>query len=55
MLTKSEEGSAAKTASTSASLPEGYSQNDIQLMANAVYGESRGEPIQARLQLRQLF
>ncbi len=27
-----------------ANIPSGYSQNDIQLMANAVYGESRGEP-----------
>lgn len=34
----------AKTSTTSASLPEGYSQNDIRLMANAVYGEARGEP-----------
>ncbi|MBD1378635.1 spore cortex-lytic enzyme [Bacillus sp. IB182487] len=25
-------------------MPGGYSQNDIQLMANAVYGEARGEP-----------
>ncbi|MRX71023.1 spore cortex-lytic enzyme [Bacillus lacus] len=25
-------------------MPEGFSQNDIQLMANAVYGEARGEP-----------
>ncbi|SFD72946.1 N-acetylmuramoyl-L-alanine amidase [Bacillus sp. OV194] len=25
-------------------IPDGYSQNDINLMANAVYGESRGEP-----------
>ncbi|NBJ70472.1 MULTISPECIES: spore cortex-lytic enzyme [Clostridia] len=25
-------------------VPQGYSQNDIQLMANAVYGEARGEP-----------
>jgi len=25
-------------------LPEGYSANDIKLLANAVYGESRGEP-----------
>jgi len=24
--------------------PSGYSENDIQLMANAVYGEARGEP-----------
>ena len=27
-----------------ASIPGGYSSNDIQLMANAVYGEARGEP-----------
>jgi N-acetylmuramoyl-L-alanine amidase len=25
-------------------IPDGYSQNDINLMSNAVYGESRGEP-----------
>lgn len=25
-------------------VPSGFSQNDIQLMANAVYGEARGEP-----------
>lgn len=36
--------SAPKVSRSSASLPEGYSKNDIQLMANAVYGESRGEP-----------
>jgi N-acetylmuramoyl-L-alanine amidase len=29
---------------SSTNVPNGYSQNDIQLMANAVYGESRGEP-----------
>ncbi|PFP27314.1 spore cortex-lytic enzyme [Bacillus sp. AFS073361] len=29
---------------TAANTPNGFSQNDIQLMANAVYGESRGEP-----------
>ncbi|QGQ48789.1 spore cortex-lytic enzyme [Metabacillus sediminilitoris] len=29
---------------TAVNLPNGYSQNDIQLMANAVYGEARGEP-----------
>lgn len=29
---------------TAANTPSGFSQNDIQLMANAVYGESRGEP-----------
>ncbi|SFE33519.1 spore cortex-lytic enzyme [Alteribacillus iranensis] len=25
-------------------VPDGYSENDIQIMANAVYGEARGEP-----------
>lgn len=29
---------------TAINVPEGYSQNDIQLMANAVHGEARGEP-----------
>src|SRR5690625_3061868 len=29
---------------TAVNVPQGYSQNDIQLMANAVYGEARGEP-----------
>jgi N-acetylmuramoyl-L-alanine amidase len=29
---------------SSSNVPEGYSKNDINLMANAVYGESRGEP-----------
>jgi N-acetylmuramoyl-L-alanine amidase len=29
---------------TAANIPNGYSQNDIRLMANAVHGESRGEP-----------
>jgi N-acetylmuramoyl-L-alanine amidase len=29
---------------TAANTPSGFSQNDIQLMANAVYGEARGEP-----------
>src|SRR5690625_2875048 len=29
---------------TAVNVPKGYSQNDIQLMANAVYGEARGEP-----------
>lgn len=29
---------------TAVNSPQGYSQNDIQLMSNAVYGESRGEP-----------
>jgi N-acetylmuramoyl-L-alanine amidase len=29
---------------TATHMPNGFSQNDIQLMANAVYGEARGEP-----------
>lgn len=29
---------------TAVNMPAGFSQNDIKLMANAVYGESRGEP-----------
>ncbi|RFU69076.1 spore cortex-lytic enzyme [Bacillus sp. V59.32b] len=39
-------GGGAKTTptATAANVPGGYSQNDIQLMANAVYGEARGEP-----------
>jgi N-acetylmuramoyl-L-alanine amidase len=34
----------AKPAAPAASTPGGFSQNDIKLMSNAVYGESRGEP-----------
>ena len=38
-------GAANRAARTTASnVPRGFSQNDIQLMANAVYGEARGEP-----------
>ena len=29
---------------TAVNMPGGYSENDIQIMANAVYGEARGEP-----------
>jgi N-acetylmuramoyl-L-alanine amidase len=29
---------------TAVNVPNGFSQNDIQLMSNAVYGEARGEP-----------
>jgi len=31
------------TKTTATNVPNGFSQNDIQLMANAVYGEARGE------------
>ncbi len=33
-----------QTKVTAANVPNGYSKNDIQLMANAVHGEARGEP-----------
>jgi N-acetylmuramoyl-L-alanine amidase len=33
-----------KAQPTAVNMPSGFSQNDIQLMANAVYGEARGEP-----------
>ncbi|WP_242637691.1 MULTISPECIES: spore cortex-lytic enzyme [Bacillaceae] len=35
---------AAAKKPTAANTPGGFSQNDIRLMANAVHGESRGEP-----------
>ncbi|MCL6585915.1 MAG: spore cortex-lytic enzyme [Anoxybacillus sp.] len=37
---------AAKTTvqTTATNVPKGFSQNDIRLLANAVYGEARGEP-----------
>ncbi|ELK45357.1 spore cortex-lytic enzyme [Halobacillus sp. ACCC02827] len=39
-----EQSKPKKTEQTAVNVPSGYSQNDIQLMANAVYGEARGEP-----------
>ncbi|XNQ34728.1 spore cortex-lytic enzyme [Bacillus sp. 1P10SD] len=33
----------------SSNVPNGYTQNEIQLMANAVYGESRGEPYEGQV------
>lgn len=41
--TSKPKASAAKGV-TAANVPNGFSQNDIKLMANAVHGESRGEP-----------
>lgn len=32
-----------------ANIPPGYSEQDIQLMANAVYGEARGEPYEGQV------
>lgn len=34
---------------TSVNIPDGFSQNDIQLMAQAVYGEARGEPYEGQV------
>ncbi|MCA1054663.1 spore cortex-lytic enzyme [Rossellomorea aquimaris] len=34
---------------TATNTPNGYSQNDIQIMANAVYGEARGEPYEGQV------
>jgi N-acetylmuramoyl-L-alanine amidase len=44
MLVKATKYEKKGTGNTTANVPNGYNQNDIQLMANAVYGESRGEP-----------
>ncbi len=41
---KNNGGNETAPANTSVNVPEGFSQNDIQLMSNAVYGEARGEP-----------
>ncbi|MEH7094759.1 spore cortex-lytic enzyme [Neobacillus vireti] len=41
---KSAPPNAAAKKPTALNTPKGYSQNDIRLMANAVHGESRGEP-----------
>lgn len=43
--TKTTKKPAVKAKKTTATItPNGFSQNDISLMSNAVYGESRGEP-----------
>lgn len=34
---------------TSVNIPNGFSQNDIRLMAQAVYGEARGEPYEGQV------
>lgn len=45
--TSKEEPKSNQTAAVN--VPPGYSQNDIQLMANAVYGEARGEPYEGQV------
>jgi len=34
---------------TASNVPNGFSQNDIRLISNAVYGESRGEPYEGQV------
>ena len=38
-----------KPTSTAVNVPQGFSQNDITLMANAVHGEARGEPYEGQV------
>jgi N-acetylmuramoyl-L-alanine amidase len=42
--TTNQAANTANTAEKTGNLPSGFSANDIKLMANAVYGEARGEP-----------
>ncbi|WP_235801502.1 spore cortex-lytic enzyme [Heyndrickxia acidiproducens] len=41
--------STKKTGATTVNVPNGFSQNDIRLLANAVYGEARGEPYEGQV------
>lgn len=43
------QGNVQQTNTAAATLPQGFSQNDVQLMANAVYGEARGEPYEGKV------
>lgn len=43
------EQEAMKQETGAVNVPQGFSQNDIQLMANAVYGEARGEPYEGQV------
>lgn len=42
--TNASKGNTTPQKPTATNVPAGFSQNDIQIMANAVYGEARGEP-----------
>lgn len=43
------EAESTPTGTTKVNVPQGFSQNDINLMANAVYGEARGEPYEGQV------
>lgn len=44
-----EAGKEVGQAEKAVNIPEGFSENDIQLMSNAVYGEGRGEPYEGQV------
>ncbi|MFK2824232.1 spore cortex-lytic enzyme [Bacillus sp. B190/17] len=46
---KSQGSKSSGSKPTATSVPPGFSQNDIQLMANAVHGEARGEPYEGQV------
>ncbi|MCJ7839442.1 spore cortex-lytic enzyme [Lederbergia sp. NSJ-179] len=43
------QGGGSQPKPTATNTPAGFSQNDIQLMANAVHGEARGEPYEGQV------
>ncbi|SER13902.1 N-acetylmuramoyl-L-alanine amidase [Gracilibacillus ureilyticus] len=47
--TPAENDTVAELEPTAVNVPQGFSQNDIKLMANAVYGEARGEPYEGQV------
>ncbi|WP_253701558.1 spore cortex-lytic enzyme [Bacillus sp. FJAT-27445] len=51
--TKNMQGGTAKKSApakqSAVNVPSGFSQNDIKLMSNAVYGEARGEPYEGQV------
>ncbi|GGM22749.1 spore cortex-lytic enzyme [Paraliobacillus quinghaiensis] len=47
--TQTEEDQGTSLEPTAVNVPNGFSQNDIQLMANAVYGEARGESYEGQV------
>lgn len=46
---KSSDNTSSPSKPSAVNTPAGFSQNDIQLMANAVHGEARGEPYEGQV------
>lgn len=46
---KQQDAKKQQSETTAVNVPQGFSQNDIKLMANAVYGEARGEPYEGQV------